>query len=67
MLYATDLIIALLTGKPAAELEIAMIPMKTPEFKQIEPFAEMQLALTFPFFYMCVFLAPLYYMVTSLA
>jgi len=41
MLYATDLIIALLTGKPATELEIAILPMKTPSFKQIEPVAEM--------------------------
>jgi hypothetical protein len=67
MIYATDLLIMLLTGKRAREIELAFIPMKTPAMKYIEPSAEMQLSLTFPFFYMSVFLLPLYYMVTKLA
>jgi hypothetical protein len=67
MIYATDLIIMLLTGNRAREIEMAFFPMKTPEMKYLEPSAEMQLSLTFPFFFMSVFLLPLYYMVTKLA
>jgi hypothetical protein len=33
MVYATDLLAMLLTGKRVAEIELAFIPMKTPEFK----------------------------------
>jgi len=67
MVYATDLLAMLLTGKRVNEIELAFIPMKTPEFKQLEPYAEVQLSVTFPFFYMCIFLLPLYYMVTKLS
>ena len=33
----------------------------------MEPYAEVQLSITFPFFYMCIFMLPLYYMITKLA
>jgi hypothetical protein len=33
MVYATDLLAMLLTGKRVTEIELAFIPMKTPEFK----------------------------------
>jgi len=67
MLHSTDFILSLMTGKPTKDIQLAFIPMKTPEFKQLEPFVEQQLALLFPFFYMCIFMLPLYYMITKLA
>jgi hypothetical protein len=67
MLFVTDMVVTMLTGKRVGEIQMAFFPMKTPEFMQLEPFAEKWLALLFPFFYMCIFLLPLYYMVTKLA
>jgi len=43
------------------------LPMKTPQFNELPPFAAQQLSLSFPFFYICIYLLPLYYMVTKLA
>ncbi len=48
------------------ELEMAFIPMKTPEFFELPPEASGQLIQAFPFFYMNIFLLPLYYLVTKL-
>lgn len=67
MLYVTDLLIMLLTGRRTEEIELAFLPMKTAAFNQMEPLAAQNLTLIFPFFVMCVFLLPLYYMVTKLA
>jgi len=67
MLHATDMVIGLMTGKRPLDIQLAMVPMKTPAFKELEPFVHDQLALLFPFFYMCIFLLPLYYMITKLA
>jgi hypothetical protein len=41
--------------------------MKTEAFEAMEPLAASNLMLIFPFFVMCIFLLPLYYMVTKLA
>ena len=41
--------------------------MKTEAFNQMEPMAAQNLTVIFPFFVMCVYLLPLYYMVTKLA
>ena len=41
--------------------------MKTPEMNTMDPLGTEQLMLSFPFFFMCVFLLPLYYMVSRLA
>ena len=67
MVYVTDLLVMLLTGHRTNEIELAFLPMKTPEFNQMEPLAASQLTLIFPFFYMCIYLLPLYYMVTKVA
>ena len=67
MLYVTDLLIMLLTGRRTNEVELAFLPMKTAAFNQMEPLAAQNLTLIFPFFVMCVYLLPLYYMVTKLA
>ena len=67
MVFVTDLLIMLLTGHRTAEIELAYLPMKTPEFTQMEPFVSQQLTMVFPFFYMCIYLLPLYYMVTKIA
>ena len=67
MTYVTDLLILLLTGRKTAEIELAFIPMKTEAHNQMEPLAAQNLSLIFPFFVMCIFLLPLYYMVTKLA
>jgi len=67
MLYVTDLLIMLLTGRRTNEIELAFLPMKTEAFNQMEAMASANLILIFPFFVMCVFLLPLYYMVTKLA
>ena len=32
MLYVTDLLLLLLSGKKTGEIELAFMPMKTPEF-----------------------------------
>ena len=39
MIYITDLLIMLLTGHRTNEIELAFLPMKTPEFTQMEPLA----------------------------
>ena len=57
----------MLTGKKIKELEIAFLPMKTPEFNTLEPMAAGNLTMCFPFFLMCIYLLPLYYMVTKLS
>ena len=67
MLYVTDLLIMLLTGRRTNEIELAFLPMKTEAFNQMEPMAAQNLTLIFPFFIMCIYLLPLYYMVTKLA
>ena len=67
MVYVTDLLIMLMTGRRTAEIELAFLPMKTAAFNQMEPIAAQNLTLIFPFFVMCVFLLPLYYLVTKLA
>lgn len=67
MIYVTDLLIMLMTGRRTNEIELAFIPMKTPAFNSMEPIAAQNLTLIFPFFVMCVFLLPLYYLVTKLA
>jgi ATP-binding cassette subfamily A (ABC1) protein 3 len=41
--------------------------MKTPEFHSMDPVASKQLTMVFPFFFMCIYLLPLYYMVTKLS
>ena len=67
MVYVTDLLIMLLTGRRTNEIELAFLPMKTEALNEIEPLAAQNLTLIFPFFVMCVYLLPLYYMVTKLA
>ena len=67
MIYITDMLVMLLSGHRFDDVEFAFIPMKTPEFTQMEPFAATQLTMIFPFFYMCIYLLPLYYMVTKIA
>ena len=67
MVHVTDLLIMLLTGRRTNEIELAFLPMKTEAFNQMEPAAAKNLTLIFPFFIMCVYLLPLYYMVTKLA
>ena len=67
MIYVTDLLILVLTGRGTNEIELAFLPMKTEAFNQMEPMAAQNLTLIFPFFVMCVYLLPLYYMVTKLA
>ena len=63
----TDLLLILLTGRRTAEIELAFLPMKTAEFDHIDTVAAEQLTMIFPFFVMCIYLLPLYYMVTKLA
>ena len=67
MLHVTEILCQLLTGKKIKELEIAFLPMKTPEFNTLEPMAAGNLTMCFPFFLMCIYLLPLYYMVTKLS
>ena len=67
MAYVTDMLIMLLTGRRTAEIELAFIPMKTEAHNMMEPMAAQNLSLIFPFFVMCIYLLPLYYMVTKLA
>ena len=67
MLYVVDLLTMLMTGRRVGEIELAFLPMKTEAYNQIEPLAAQNLIMVFPFFVMCTFLLPLYYMVTKLA
>ena len=67
MVYVTDLLIMLMTGRRTNEIELAFLPMKTEAFNQMEPLAAQNLSFVFPFFMMCIYLLPLYYMVTKLA
>ena len=67
MTHVTEVLARILTGRKITEIELAFLPMKTPEFNTLEPMAGQQLTLAFPFFFMCVFLLPLYYMVSRLA
>ena len=67
MVYVTDLLASLLTGRQTNEIELAFLPMKTEAFTQMEPMAAQNLTFVFPFFIMSVYLLPLYYMVTKLA
>jgi hypothetical protein len=39
MIHVTDLIALMLTGKRTQELELAFLPMMTPEFNTLEPMA----------------------------
>jgi hypothetical protein len=39
MIAITDFLLLMLRGFRAKELELAFIPMKTPAFKQLPPFA----------------------------
>jgi len=39
MIYVTDLIAMMLTGRRTAEIELAFFPMKTPEFNVLDPLA----------------------------
>jgi hypothetical protein len=39
MIHVTDILCMLLAGKKLKELEIAILPMKTPEFNTLEPMA----------------------------
>jgi hypothetical protein len=48
-------------------LDVAYMPMKTPEYESINPIATEQLSQQFPFFVMFTFLIPLYYLVSKLA
>ena len=67
MIYLTDVLAMLLTGRRTAEIMLAFLPMKTPSFNTLEPMAAQQLTMAFPFFLMCIYLLPLYYTVTKLA
>ena len=67
MVYVTDLLIMLMTGRRTNEIELAFLPMKTEAFNQMESLASQNLSFVFPFFMMCIYLLPLYYMVTKLA
>ena len=50
-----------------SSIEIAYMPMKTPEYEDIPPIAIDGLSQQFPFFFMFTFLIPLYYLVSKLA
>jgi hypothetical protein len=39
MIHVVEILIKLLTGKRLMELEIAFLPMKTPQFNTLEPMA----------------------------
>jgi mannose/fructose/N-acetylgalactosamine-specific phosphotransferase system component IIC len=67
MIYLTDVLAALLTGKRISEIMLAFLPMKTPQYNSMQQNASGSLAMAFPFFFMCIYLLPLYYMVTRLA
>jgi hypothetical protein len=67
MICITDIILMLMRGHRMKELELAFIPMKTPAYKELSPGAAANLSQVFPIFFMCVFLLPLYYLVTRLA
>ena len=67
MIHITDLLIMMISGKRTYDIELAFIPMKTPEFTELPPYAAQQLSLTFPLFFISIYLLPLYYMVTKLA
>jgi len=67
MVSITDFLLLLLNGHRTKELELAFIPMKTAAFKDYPPSSASALSMTFPIFFICVFLLPLYYMVTKLA
>jgi hypothetical protein len=67
MICLTDFLLMLMSGHRTKELELAFIPMKTPAFKELPPLAASQLSQCFPIFFICIFLLPLYYMVTKLA
>ena len=67
MIYVTDLVVMLMTGRKTAEIELAFLPMKTEAFSSMESMAAKNLTFIFPCFVMCIYLLPLYYMVTKLA
>jgi mannose/fructose/N-acetylgalactosamine-specific phosphotransferase system component IIC len=67
MIYLTDVVGTLMTGKRIDEIMLAFLPMKTTAFNSMQTNATYQLTLAFPFFLMLVYLLPLYYMVTRLA
>lgn len=64
MIYLTDVLAALLTGKRTNEIMLAFLPMRTHAYNSMQQNANIQLSMAFPFFFMCVYLLPLYYMVT---
>ena len=48
-------------------LDVAYIPIKVPEYNNLDPLATASLTQNFPFFFMFTFLIPLYYLVSKLA
>jgi hypothetical protein len=67
MIAITDFVAMMVGGHRMKEIELAWIPMKTPAFKEFPPSSAAQLQAIFPIFFMCVFLLPLYYLVTRLS
>jgi hypothetical protein len=60
MTHITEVLARILTGRKITE-------MKTQQFNTLDPMAGSQLTMAFPFFFMCVYLLPLYYMVSRLS
>jgi len=50
-----------------SSIDVAYMPMKTPEYESVPPVATDQLSQQFPFYFMFTFLIPLYYLVSKLA
>jgi hypothetical protein len=67
MTHITEVLARILTGRKITEIELAFLPMKTQQFNTLDPMAGSQLTMAFPFFFMCVYLLPLYYMVSRLS
>ncbi|TNV87329.1 hypothetical protein FGO68_gene5519 [Halteria grandinella] len=53
--------------KNQSSIDVAYVPMKTPEYEVIDPQAVSTLSDRFPFFLMFTFLLPLYYIVSKLS
>jgi hypothetical protein len=67
LIYVTDALLMLMNGKRTQEIELAFIPMKTSEYLERTPLGASNLSQVFPIFFICVYLLPLYYMVTRLS
>lgn len=50
-----------------SSIDVAYMPMKTPEYESVPPIATEALSQQFPFFVMFTFLIPLYYLVSKFA